>query len=83
MNLKEYLEKHGPEALQTLAAACGVSAEYLNHCIYGYRRPSVELAEQLVANDPHKTLTFESVIRYKRDTERRKYIRRSPAGAQA
>lgn len=71
------------EGLEQLAAGTGVSAGYLYLCAKGHKTPTAKTAEKLVDNDPHKKLRFDLVIRYRRTEPVRKYIRRSPVGAQA
>mgnify|MGYP005667932333 FL=1 len=49
MNAKEFLEKFGREEAERVATSSGTNYAYFSQLAYGHRRPSVDLAERLVA----------------------------------
>tara|TARA_R110002072_G_scaffold113009_1_gene242420 strand:- start:3102 stop:3308 length:207 start_codon:yes stop_codon:yes gene_type:complete len=49
MNAKEFLERFGREEAERVAALSGTNYAYFSQLAYGHRRPSVDLAERLVA----------------------------------
>lgn len=54
MNAKQYLDTVGREKAAQVAIEAGTTMEYFLHIAYGYRRPSFELAERLVAASKNK-----------------------------
>jgi len=61
MNLKEYQQLKGGEAMDALAEKIGTSRAYLSHCANGHRRPSVDMAHKLVEASNHE-LDFVSLL---------------------
>lgn len=49
MDALSFLEKHGKEKATKVAEAAGTNYPYFNQIAYGHRRPSVDLAVELVA----------------------------------
>lgn len=48
MDAKTFLEKHGKEVAARVATAAGTNYAYFNQIAYGHRRPSPDLARELV-----------------------------------
>jgi hypothetical protein len=55
MDALSFLEKHGKEVAERVATAAGTNYAYFSQIAYGHRRPSVDLAQKLVASS---TLEF-------------------------
>lgn len=68
MDPRTYLDTHGVAGAQALveavvAAGGKCSVGYFKQIAYGYRRPSPELAEVMVAADPVQQLDFISLLK--------------------
>ena len=65
MNIRDYHKVAGNDGLQRLADKAGTSFDYIRQMMYGFRRPSVTLAERLVeASDGQ--LDFVALLKNKR-----------------
>jgi hypothetical protein len=67
MDARTYLDTHGEAGasalVQAVIAAGGkCTVGYFKQIAYGYRRPSFELAEQMVSHDPKKELDLVSLM---------------------
>lgn len=49
MNALEFLKRHGKPAAEAVAIAAGTNWAYFSQLAYGHRRPSLPMAERLVA----------------------------------
>lgn len=49
MHALAFIEKHGKDAAKEVAEAAGTNLAYFSQIAHGHRRPSVDLAEGLVA----------------------------------
>jgi hypothetical protein len=49
MNAKQFLDLYGKERAIEVCKKAGTSYAYFNQIAYGHRRPSVKLAQKLVA----------------------------------
>lgn len=47
MDMRQYLDQHGTDAVKTLAGKAESSYAYLSQIAYGHRRPSPKLAKKL------------------------------------
>jgi hypothetical protein len=76
MNALAFIEKHGKEVATAVAEAAGTNFPYLSQIAHGHRRPSVELAEKLVATsaerfpNPEEQLDFVSLMKSKDRADR-------------
>lgn len=68
MDALAFLEKHGKDVAEQVAEAAGTKYVYFSQIAYGHRRPSVDLAHQLVSASarlipsPEERLDFESLL---------------------
>jgi hypothetical protein len=71
MDAGSFLDKHGKDICRRVAEKAGTKWEYFTQIAHGHRRPSVELAEQLVAasgdliQDRRYRLDFVSLLQAK------------------
>lgn len=65
MDALEYLIAFGPEAVRALCLRAETTYEYYSQIANGHRRPSVELAERLVAGSDGK-LDFVRLMKAKK-----------------
>ncbi len=49
MNAFEFLKRHGKATAEAVAIAAGTNWAYFSQLAYGHRRPSLAMAERLVA----------------------------------
>lgn len=68
MDARTYLDNHGQSGAQALvdavnAAGGKCTVGYFKQIAYGYRRPSVELAELMVEHDPHRQLELMALLK--------------------
>lgn len=72
MDAFAFLEKHGKHVTTTVAEMAGTNWAYFSQIAYGHRRPSVDLAEKLVAasaqlvDNPLEQLDLVALLRAKR-----------------
>jgi hypothetical protein len=57
-----FIEKHGKELAEKVAKAAGTNWAYFSQIAYGHRRPSVELAERLVAESAKEVPVVEEQL---------------------
>lgn len=69
MDAKAFLEKFGTEEATRVAVAAGTNYQYFSQIAYGHRRPSVPLADRLVAASGGR-LSFEGLMRAKESKPR-------------
>jgi hypothetical protein len=74
MDARSYLDTHGETGAKALVAAVNAaggkcSLGYFKQIAYGYRRPSFELAELMVAHDPQKALDLVSLMNARKTKE--------------
>lgn len=68
MDAHAFLEKHGKPVAEQVAKAAGTNYAYFSQIAYGHRRPSVDLARELVSAsetvipNPEERLDFESLL---------------------
>jgi hypothetical protein len=68
MDAKAFLEKHGKEVAEQVAKLAGTNYPYFSQIAYGHRRPSPDLARELVTaceqlvSDPEQRLDFDSLL---------------------
>jgi hypothetical protein len=70
MDARTYLDTHGVAGVEALRDAVKAAVPgreftvgYFKQIAYGYRRPSPELAEAMVENDPKGQLDFMALIK--------------------
>lgn len=54
MDAKTYIQEQGRESAKKVAEDAGTTFEYFNQIAYGHRRPSIKLAQKLVASSNGK-----------------------------
>lgn len=68
MDALSFLEKHGKEVAERVAKAAGTNYAYFSQIAYGHRRPSPDLARELVdasaeaAPNTEDQLDFDSLL---------------------
>lgn len=69
MDARAFLEKHGKETAERIAKRAGTNYPYFSQIAYGHRRPSVDLARELVKStevefprSPDSRLDFEALL---------------------
>lgn len=68
MNALEFLNEYGRDEAERVAVAAGTKYAYFNQLAYGHRRPSVELAQELVRASGGR-LKFDALLLFKRNSE--------------
>jgi hypothetical protein len=69
MDALSFLEKHGKQVATQVAERAATNYPYFSQIAYGHRRPSVDMAERLVAasaevvDDPLAQLDLVSLVR--------------------
>lgn len=64
MDARSFLDKFGRDEAARIAGAAGTNYAYFSQLAYGHRRPSVKLAERLIAASANR-LSFEGLLRSK------------------
>jgi hypothetical protein len=69
MDAKTFLDTHGKDVAERVAKRAGTNYPYFNQIAYGHRRPSPDLARDLVAasvaevpGNPKNQLDFDSLL---------------------
>lgn len=66
MNAYDFYKQYGPTESRRIAELAGTSFKYFKHIVYGERRPSIKLADKLVAASDGR-LGFVALLRCKKD----------------
>lgn len=67
MDAKTFITEFGRKEARRVAEAAGTSYVYFSQLAYGHRRPSVYLAERLVAASDGR-MSFEALLKAKRSS---------------
>jgi hypothetical protein len=80
VDLSDYKEKFGKEAIDRLCVVAGVKPEYMKHLVTYYKRPSADMAHRLISATDGQ-LTLAELLRPSQELKRLRANLRNPAKA--